>query len=422
MTYEESLTYIHSISWKGAVLGLSRIQELLTRLGNPEKTMKYVHIAGTNGKGSTAAMLASVLRQAGYRTGLFTSPFISRFNERMQIDGEQIPDQELADITAQVMPHAEAMKDHPTEFELVTAIALVYFAQHKCDVVSLEVGMGGRLDSTNVIDPPEVAVLCNLGLDHTEYLGATIEEIAANKAGIIKAGCQVAAYRSSPNVEAIYTERCREVGAELHFADFDSLALREHSFLGQQFDLGDRKNLLLPLLGEHQLKNAAVVLTAVDCLNRRGWHIGDEAIRTGLRQVVWPGRFEILRRDPDVIVDGGHNPQCLDALVKNIRDYLDGRPITALTGVMADKDYGRMYEAIAPYVARFVTVTPDNHRAMPAEELKAVLAPYGKPVTACDRVADGMKLALEQIEPHGLVLAFGSLYMVGDVREAVLNP
>ena len=421
MNITEALTYIHSVCWRGSIPGLSRTQELLRRMGNPEKKLKFVHIAGTNGKGSTAAMTASILRKAGYCTGLYTSPFLFRFNERMNINGADIADEELAEITEFVKPHAEAMADHPTEFELVTAIAMEYFARHRCDIVVLEVGMGGELDSTNVIDPPEVAVICNLGLDHTEFLGNTLEEIAQAKAGIIKPGCSAVLYRGSPSVEAVFEEACKARGVELCKADFRALVSRSHSFAGQVFDFGSRKALEIPLLGAHQLRNAAVVLTAVDCLIRRGWSISEENIRDGLRDVVWPGRFELLRRNPDVIVDGGHNPQCLEALAQNVRDYLAGRNITALTGVMADKDYTHMYETMAPLVTRFVAVTPDNPRAMPAEELKKILTSFGKPVTACAFVSQGVEEALRQAGPQGLVLAFGSLYMVGDVRKTVLG-
>ena len=421
MNITEALTYIHSVCWRGSIPGLSRTQELLRRMGNPEKKLKFVHIAGTNGKGSTAAMTASILRKAGYCTGLYTSPFLFRFNERMNINGADIADEELAEITEFVKPHAEAMTDHPTEFELVTAIAMEYFARHRCDIVVLEAGMGGELDSTNVIDPPEVAVICNLGLDHTEFLGNTLEEIAQAKAGIIKPGCSAVLYRGSPSVEAVFEEACKARGVALCKADFSALVSRSHSFAGQVFDFGSRKALEIPLLGAHQLRNAAVVLTAVDCLIRRGWSISEENIRDGLRDVVWPGRFELLRRNPDVIVDGGHNPQCLEALAQNVRDYLAGRNITALTGVMADKDYTHMYETMAPLVTRFVAVTPDNPRAMPAEELKKILTSFGKPVTACASVSQGVEEALRQAGPQGLVLAFGSLYMVGDVRKTVLG-
>lgn len=417
MNVNEALNYIHSVSWKGSVPGLSRTRELLKRLGDPQRKLKFIHIAGTNGKGSTAAMLDSVLRAAGYRSGLYTSPFITCFNERMQVNGEMISDGELAEITEQVRPHAEAMDDHPTEFELVTAIAMVYFARHACDIVVLEVGLGGELDSTNVIDTPEVAVICNIGYDHTEVLGDTLEKIAQAKAGIIKGGDAVI-YRCADSVEAVFAERCRATGATLHKADFDGLRLLHSSFEGQVFDCGERKALELPLLGRHQLKNAAVVLGAVDVLTKNGWHISEQQLRTGLKTVTWPGRFELLRKAPVFIVDGGHNPQCIEALAKNIADYLPDMPITGLTGVMADKDYADMYRIVAPYITRFVTVTPCNPRALPAEKLADALARYGKPVTACGSVAEGVRTAIAQTEPNGAVVAFGSLYMVGDIRAA----
>lgn len=415
MNVNEALNYIHSVSWKGSVPGLSRTRELLKRLGDPQKKLKFIHVAGTNGKGSTAAMLDSVLRAAGYRSGLYTSPFITCFNERMQVNGEMISDGELAEITEQVRPHAEAMDDHPTEFELVTAIAMVYFARHACDIVVLEVGLGGELDSTNVIDTPEVAVICNIGYDHTEVLGDTLEKIAQAKAGIIKGGDAVI-YRCADSVETVFAERCKAMGATLHRADFDGLRLLHSSFEGQVFDCGERKALELPLLGRHQLKNAAVVLGAVDVLTKNGWHISEQQLRTGLKAVIWPGRFELLRKAPVFIVDGGHNPQCIEALAKNIADYLPDMPITGLTGVMADKDYADMYRIVAPYITRFVTVTPCNPRALPAEKLADALARYGKPVTACGSVAEGVRTAIAQTEPNGAVVAFGSLYMVGDIR------
>lgn len=417
MNYNEALTYIHSVCWKGSIPGLSRTRELLGRLGDPQKKLKFVHIAGTNGKGSTAAMLDAILRAAGYRSGLYTSPFITCFNERMQVNGEMISDDELAEITEEVKPHAEAMTDHPTEFELVTAIAMVYFARHACDIVVLEVGMGGELDSTNVIDTPEVAVICNIGYDHMEVLGDTLEKIAHAKAGIIKGGDAVI-YRCSASVEAVFAERCKAVGATLHKADFDGLHLIRSSFAGQVFDCGERKALELPLLGRHQLKNAAVVLGAVDVLTKNGWRISEQQLRAGLKSVTWPGRFELLRNDPVFIVDGGHNPQCIEALAKNIADYLPDMAITGLTGVLADKDYADMYRIVAPYITRFVTVTPPNPRALSAEKLADALARYGKPVTACGSVAEGVRTAIAQTPSGGAVVAFGSLYMVGDIRAA----
>ena len=416
MTYQEALTYIHSVCWKGSVPGLSRTRELLGRIGNPQNKLKFVHIAGTNGKGSTAAMLASVFRSAGYRTGLYTSPFLLCFNERMQVDGEMISDEELAEITEFVRPHAEAMADHPTEFELVTVIAMEYFMRHGCDIVSLEVGLGGELDSTNVISTPEAAVICNIGLDHTEVLGDTLEKIAATKSGIIKPGCDAVIYREAPSVEAVIEARCKEVGAKLHKADFADIRLISHDLTGQVFDWERFHALKLPLLGNHQLHNAAVALTAATVMQQRGWHITDEQIREGLADVRWPGRFDVRRKDPLFIIDGGHNPQCIQALVKNIQDYLAGRPLTILTGVLADKDYNCMYRNVEPYAKEFITVTPGNPRALNAHDLAQYLSQFGKPVTACDAVADGVRLAVEHAGKDGVVLCYGSLYMIGEIE------
>lgn len=421
MTYEEALTYIHSVCWKGSIPGLSRTQELLAKMGNPEKNMKYVHITGTNGKGSTAAMTASILRKAGYQTGLYTSPFLWRFNERMNVNGCDISDEELAEITAEIKPLAESMREHPTEFELVTAIGFAYFARHKCDIVVLEVGMGGALDSTNVIPAPEAAVITNIGLDHTEYLGSTFAQIAETKSGIVKPGCQAVLYPSRPDVEDVVSRVCREKGVGLRIADFGKIHSVSRDFSGQVFDYGPYQNIHLPLLGEHQLRNCAVVLETIQALRQQGWVISYENLYEGIRDTIWPGRFELLRRDPIFIVDGGHNPQCLEALAENVREYLADREIVALTGVMADKDYTDMYAEMAPLIARFVTVTPDNPRAMQASDLAKFLKQFGKPAQAAPTVEQGVLDAMELAGKDGVVLAFGSLYMTGAIRETVKN-
>ena len=279
--------------------------------------------------------------------------------------------------------------------------------------------MGGEFDATNVIPAPEAAVLCSIGLDHTEVLGDTLEKIAATKSGIIKSGCDAVLYRSTPGVEAVVEQRCREAGAPLHKVDFSSLHLRERSLEGQVFDFGHLTELHLPLLGEHQLHNAAVALTTLAVLQKRGWHISEEDIRQGLSRVTWPGRFQIIRRDPLFLIDGGHNPQCIQALAQNITDYLPNRPLTVLTGVLGDKDYHCMYRSVADHAAEFITVTPDNPRALTARELAGYLSSFGKPVTPCDTVADGVRLALAHAGKDGTVLCYGSLYLLGDVIHAV---
>ena len=299
----------------------------------------------------TADALASILRKAGYRTGLYTSPYIYRFHERMQVDGMEISDEDLVACTEFVKPLAESMEEHPTEFELVSCIAFEYFARKKCDIVVLEVGMGGALDSTNVIPVPEVAVITNIGLDHTEVLGDTVEKIAATKSGIFKEGGHAVVYRGRSSVEQVFEDVCRERHVSLRKADFEGLNLKSHGLEGQVFDCGERKDLHLPLLGNHQLHNASVVLSVIDTLREEGWKISEDNIRDGLRDTTWPGRFDIAARDPLFIIDGGHNPQCFEALVDNIRDYLKDRKIVALTGVLADKDYADMYKPILPFVS-----------------------------------------------------------------------
>lgn len=420
MNIDETLSYIHAVCWRGSVPGLERIGALLARMGDPQKQMRFIHVTGTNGKGSTCAMMASILRAAGYRTGLYTSPFLIRFNERMQVDGRQITDDELCEITAYVRPLADALDPHPTEFEMVTAIAFAYFARHNCDIVVCEVGMGGEFDATNAIPAPEAAVLCNIGLDHTTYLGDTVEKIAATKSGIIKPGCEALLYPCAPSVAEIVSARCRSCGVTLHPVDMDALSPLAHSLDGQAFNFGDLTDLHLPLLGRMQLYNAATALTVTEVLRRRGWHIDENAVRQGLAQVRWPVRFEVVRWEPLVVMDGGHNPQCMAALVENIADYLSDRPLTVLTGVMGDKDYAHMYTPLLPYTARFITVTPDNPRALPAQELASYLTPLGKPVTACGSVADGAALALDSTPPDGAVLCCGSLYLMGEAEAALV--
>ena len=419
MNAEQAIAYIHSVCWKGSIPGLGRTQELLEKMGNPEKKLKFVHIAGTNGKGSTAAMTASILRKAGYRTGLYTSPYIYRFHERIQVDGVEISDEDLTEITEYVKPLADSMAQSPTEFELVCCIAFEYFYRKKCEIVVLEVGMGGAWDATNVIEVPEVAVITNIGLDHTEYLGDTVEKIAETKSGIFKPHGHGVVYRSTPSVEAVYERVCAERDVSLRKADFDGLVLKAHTLEGQVFDCGSRKNLVLPLLGDHQLHNASVVLSIADTLIGEGWKISEQNIYDGIREVRWPGRFDIVCRKPLFIIDGGHNPQCIEALVKNIRDYLAGKKVIALTGVLADKDYADMYKPVMPLVDRFVCITPPNPRKLEAEQLARYLRQAGAQAQASESILDGVKKAMELAGEDGVVLCFGSLYSIGGIRDAL---
>ena len=416
MTYEEALSYIHSICWKGSKLGLDRTRELLGKLNDPQKELKFIHIAGTNGKGSTAAMLSSILEEAGYRVGLYTSPFINRFNERMQVNHQPIPDEELAALTEYVRPHADAMADSPTEFELITALAMVWFARQKCDIVVLEVGMGGELDSTNIIDVPEAAVIAAMGMDHVKELGPTMADIARAKAGIIKEGGRVVSYGGNPEADEVIAAVCRARNASLCQPDFSAIVPGDFSLEGQTFSYKGWRGLRIPLVGAYQMNNAAVVLETVEVLRQRGWSVSDEAVRQGLADTRWPARFEVLRRDPVFIVDGGHNPHGIRATAESLSRLFPGRKITFVTGVMADKDVEHILGLIVPLADQFFTVRPDNPRAMDAGELARRIEAMGAKATACASVRDGVDRAIQAEGPHGVACALGSLYMSGEVR------
>ncbi len=419
MSENETLAYIESEKWTWHKPGLSRTRELLKALGNPEKKLKFAHIAGTNGKGSTAASMASVLRKAGYRTGLYTSPYIISFNERMQVDGEMITDEELAAIVEKIRPFADAMEDTPTEFELITAIAMQYFLDKKCDIVVLEVGLGGELDSTNVIDVPEVAVITAIGLDHVEYLGHTLPEIASAKAGIIKGG-PVAFYGGEPEVEEVFIKKCRETNSPLQIVDRSRLHVHSIDLDACVFDFEPYHNIRLPLVGTYQPYNAALAITALELMREKGWKISDQNIIDGLNDVYWPGRFEVIDRSPVFVLDGAHNSHGIRATAASLTQHFKDQKLVFLLGVMADKDVDVMMDCIAPLAKSFVTVRPDNDRAMAAADLAKFLNDrYGKPATPRDTIDDGVALAREMAGPDGVVVALGSLYFSGDIRKAV---
>jgi len=458
MNYEQALAYINDYTWSTSRLGLDRTKELLERLGDPQKKLKFVHVAGTNGKGSTCAMLGAILSEAGYRVGLYPSPYIEDFRERIEINGEMISKEDLAAITEKVMKEADAMEDHPSQFELITAIGMLYYLEKNCDIVVLEVGMGGAMDSTNVIDPPEAAVITNIGLDHTEYLGDTIEKIAETKAGIIKPGSDVIVYDNVSSVIDVIKNACKSAGDKLYETkgltealsqSLDGQTFMYHRELAADYRMSDAKAetdrdgnnaartaaavsenekgslmLELSLLGRHQLKNAAVVLMTVEVLKKRGWTISDDAIRAGLKNVRWPARFEVLSKEPLFILDGGHNPQCAEALAENIDTYIckksrvkenDKRSVTFLIGILADKNYDRILELLKPYGVNYVCITPNNPRALEAKELALeVKKKTNAVVCAADSIRDAIDKAVSYKIP---VVAFGSLYSSGEIRK-----
>lgn len=421
MTGQEAIAYIHSFHWEKHTPGLARIRTLLRALGDPQKRMRFVHVAGTNGKGSTCAMLAAVLKAAGYRVGLNTSPYLVTFHERVQVDGVPISDGDLAAITEQVRPAAEAMEEHPTEFELITAIALLYFRQRDCDIVVLEVGLGGALDASNAIDVPEAAVLTAMGMDHVALLGPTLADIAAAKAGIIKPGGDVVSCGGCPEADAVFRRVCEQQNAHLTEVDFSRLRPQAMTLDGSTFDFAPYEALRLPLAGAYQMKNAAVAITALEGLRRKGWRIPNAAIRNGLAAVRWPGRFEVLRRSPVFLLDGAHNAHGIAAAAESLRVLFPGQKLVFLLGILADKDVDRMLDLLAPLARQVFTVRPDSPRALTAEALCGLLEARGIPTQVCDTVEAGVAAAVRAAGPDGAACAMGSLYFSGDVRRAVTN-
>lgn len=416
MTGQEAIELIHQRAWTGRKPGLERTQALLASLGNPERRLRFVHITGTNGKGSTAAMTASILAQAGLRAGLFTSPHLYRFHERMQVNGAPIPDEVLGRLTQQVLEVAEGMSDPPTEFELMTAVGMEFFLEEQCDIVVLEVGLGGRLDSTNVIPAPEAAVITNIGLEHTQELGGTLTLIAREKSGILKPGCRAVLYRQSDEVTQVIQSVCRQLDIPLRQTDPQELEVLSSGLEGQDFHYRGRGPYRLSLLGSYQLSNAITALEVVQALRDAGWTIPEEAVARGLAAAQWPGRLELARRSPDFIVDGGHNPQCVDALAAALESLYPGRKLIFLSGVLADKDWHSMFRRVLPLAKAFVAVTPDSPRALPATELAAWLAQFSIPVSVQETLDQGVDTALALAGPEDVICAWGSLYSVGEIR------
>lgn len=420
MNYKESIEYIESVSWMGSRPGLERITELCGLLGNPQRGMRFIHVAGTNGKGSFCAMTASVLREAGYHTGLYTSPYVLRFNERMSVDGVDISDDELAELTSLVRPLIERMESKPTEFEIITAIAFEYFRRHRCDVVVLEVGMGGRLDATNIIEEPVLSVITGIALDHTKFLGDTVEKIAAEKAGIIKPGCTVHWGGCDSSAGAVIAAAAERLGSPLNCVDYDALKNVRPTLDGTTFDFGGYRELHISLLGLYQPRNAASVVSAVGVIRSRGFDISDEALRRGLALTRWPARFERLGTDPIIIYDGSHNPEGIRAALDSIHALFPGRRVALLSGVLADKDHRDMVGMLCEVAERAFCVTPDSPRALSGADYAAEFSERGIAAMSYGSMDAALEAAYSYCLEEGVPLvALGSLYMYADFRAAL---
>jgi len=416
MNYQEAVEFIHSIPWANKKLGLDRIANLLAVMGDPQKHLKFIHVAGTNGKGSICEMTARILEEAGYTVGVFVSPFIHRFNERMQVNHHQISDNELAEIVTRVREIAETLEDIPSMFEMVTATAFQFYYNSKCDYVVLEVGMGGRLDATNVIDTPLVAAIATIGFDHTAHLGNTIPEIAFEKAGIIKKGGKVVAYDQGDEALAVFRKKSQEQDAELTIADFSKIEKTGEDENYQYFRYKGSKVYSLPFMGYHQLKNASTVLEIMKILKDEGVSINDDIIEKGLKKARWPGRLEVMTKDPLFIVDGGHNPEGARAAIDAIKDRYMGKEAVVIMGVTRGKDIRTVVEIVNEVAVSFVAIQAETSRAMPVDDLVGVLKEYNKPVVTSISIIEGIEAALGLQKDNQMVLAIGSLYTVGEIR------
>ncbi len=416
MNYEQALQQVNKRLRFGIKPGLERMAALMKKLDDPQEKLKFVHVAGTNGKGTVCTLIASVLRESGLVTGLNTSPYVLDFRERFQIDGEMISKEELTAEIEQVAAAADALEAEGqtvTEFEFVTAIALHWFAARRCDVAVLEVGLGGLLDATNVIPVPEAAVIMSVSLDHTAVLGDTLTQIATEKAGIIKPGGRVVVYpEQDDETWAVVRSTCREKGAELYIPCMNKVQTLEASIAGTEFAL-DGLKLRTPFLGEHQVKNAATALLALEILEQRGFPVTEATIRQGFAKAFIPARMEILSRAPLCLLDGGHNPGCAAVLRDALLRFVPGRRI-AVMGIMADKDSREYLRLVGPLFQRVITVTPGVSRSLPAEELAALAAEYCE-ATPAETMEEAARLALEAVEDGSLVVC-GSFYLAAEIR------
>ena len=426
MRYEEAMKYITEVGNFGSNYGLERTHKLLEYLGNPEKDLKLIHIAGTNGKGSTTSMITEILMGAGYKVGMYTSPFIEEFEERIQINRRNIPKETLANLIDEVKVAVERVIEegynHPTEFEIITVLMLLYFKKEKIDFGVIEVGLGGRLDSTNVIIPI-LQVITSISFDHTNLLGNTLEEIAGEKAGIIKKNIPTVIYPQEEEALKVIKNKCAAMESDLYTADKDNMKFVKVVNEDKPYQLLKYKeefNIFLPLLGEHQILNLSVAMKVIEVLNNRKIvNITTESIIKSIKNVTWKGRLEVLSNNPYVVIDGAHNIQGIKTLSRNIKKYFKYENLHLILGILADKDVEEMIKIITPMAKEVYAVTPNSIRAELAEDLRKEIVKYNKNCRAFDEYEEAYLEALKNSKENDIILASGSLYMIGDMRKII---
>lgn len=421
MNYEEARNYLDQISAKGSVLGLDSIQALLEELGNPQNELKFVHIAGTNGKGSVMSYLAAILKEAGLVAGRYISPTLFSYEERIQINGTYIGKEDVARLVTVIAEARERVKEKgkpsATIFEVETAMSFLYFKEQGCSLVLLETGLGGREDATNVVASTVLEILASISMDHMDFLGNTLAQIAWNKAGIIKPDSAVVSDWQQPEAEQVIRQVCREQKAELHFLERDSLTEVRYGLEEQSFSYRGLKDLKIHLAGTCQIENAALAVDAALALGQLGYPVYETQIRRGLEKAVWSGRFQAVHEKPWVIMDGAHNPDAARVLMDAVDQYFPKNKISYIFGVFSDKEYDKIIEITAKRADHIYTVeTRDNPRALKAELLAEAVKKVNPSVEAVTDVKKALDLALAQADLQDVILVFGSLSFLWEVK------
>lgn len=424
MNYEEAREYLDQVSKGGSVLGLDNMRELLKRLENPQDSLKFVHISGTNGKGSVLAYVSTVFKEAGYRTGRYISPTLFSYREKIQVNERFIGREDLARLTAKVKKAAEEMKNSgkgsPTIFEIETALAFLYFVEQKCDIVILETGLGGALDATNVITTSVMEVITSISMDHMEFLGDTLGKIALQKAGIIKPHTAVVSAMQETEAAEVILDVCRKKECICNMVDPKQIEHISYGCDGQSFSYKNWDNIKISLMGSYQIKNAALALEAIEALRERGYQLNDNAVYQGMKKAVWKGRFTIISKEPFIIMDGAHNQAAAEELVRSLKLYYPGKKFYYIFGMFRDKDYHQVIRLTAPLAEYIITVeTPENPRALPAEELKKAVAEVNPSVEAAGSLRMAVNQVMEQIDKDAVIVIFGSLSFLGEAEMAV---
>lgn len=426
MNYREAIEYLEGLQRYGCVPGLANIRQLCMRLGNPQDQLKFVHIAGTNGKGSVLAYVSTILQEAGYKVGRYLSPVLTEYRERFQINGRMIPKAQLGGYLEQVKEAASQMEaeglPHPTQFEVDTALSFLYFLDKKCDIVVLETGLGGLTDATNLIKTTVCAVIASVSMDHMAVLGNTLEEIALQKAGIIKEHCTVVSCGQKEAVMRIIRQEAARHGCQLRIADVNCAGGVKYGLTKQRFTYGSYRNLEITLAGQYQIANAVLAAETAEALNAAGFFISEKALRDGLFKTKWPGRFQVIGKNPLFVVDGAHNEDAALMLAESVKFYFSEKKLIYIMGILADKEYDKIIKIMAPYAEQIITVTPPhNPRAFSGYELAQAARVYHPSVTVADSLQESVEIAclLAGDRKDAVVLAFGSLSFLGELTNII---